>query len=97
MGKPHFNSIVKLTMRGESKYGLYTQYKWFLHVKTVFDAIIDRIGELELKNSPPTNIFCFRKTLKEDIKTPKEQWQKHYKILTWEYGKHHLKQQDGDI
>ena len=73
MGKPTSNDIVKLlTMRGDSESGLSIYYIKFLHGKTVFDAIIDRIGELELKNSPPTNIFCFRKTLKEDIKTPKE-------------------------
>ena len=27
----------------------------------------------------------------------KKEWQKHYKFLTWEYGKHHQKQSDGAV
>ena len=45
MGKPASNDIVKLlTMRGDSESGLSIYYIKFLHGKTVFDAIIDRIG-----------------------------------------------------
>ena len=64
--QPTFNTIVELLkMRDESKYGFSTYYIKFWHVKTVFDEFLDRIGELELKNSSPTNIVF-------NIRTPKE-------------------------
>ena len=45
VGEPIFNDVVKLmTMRGESKDGLSTNYIKFQHSKTVFDEILDGIG-----------------------------------------------------
>ena len=62
VGEPVFNDIVKLLkMCGESKYGFSTYYIKFRHGKTIFDAIIDRIEEIELNYSSSTGIVCYRK------------------------------------
>ena len=61
-----FNDIIKLlTMHGESKYGLYTYNINFLFGKNVFDAMLDRIGEMDLNGSSFINIIGFRKKLKK--------------------------------
>ena len=62
VGEPMFNDIAKmLTICDESKSGLSTYYIKFWHGKTVFDEMLDRIGELKLKNISPTNIIFSRK------------------------------------
>ena len=86
MGKPTFDDIMKLiTMRGESKYGLSSYYIKLLHGKTVFDAILDRIGEMDLNYSSSTDMIF-------SIKTLKEEWKINYEFLMGGYGKNHLKQ-----
>ena len=72
-------------MHGESKSELSTYYIKLRHVKTVFDAMFDRIGEMELNDSSSTDIIYSSKTLKKE-------WHIHYEFLMWEYGKHHIKQ-----
>ena len=92
MGQPTVNDIVKLlTMCDESKPALSTYYIKFQHRKTLSDAMMDRIGELELKTALPLTYFSI-KTLKEESRTLKEDCGKYYDFLTWEYVKHHLKQ-----
>ena len=67
VGEPTFNDIVNLLkMCGDSKSGLSTYYIKFQPGKTVFDAILDRIGEMELNDSSYTEIICSRKTLKKE-------------------------------
>ena len=79
MVQPTFNTIVELLkMLDESKYGFSTYYIKFLHVKTVFDAMIGRIGELELKSSSTTNIVFSRKTLDGERKKMNEEWHNYY-------------------
>ena len=79
MDEPTSNDVVKmLTMCGELKYGFSTYYIKFLHVKTVFDAMIGRIGELELKSSSTTNIVFSRKTLDGERKKMNEEWHNYY-------------------
>ena len=54
VGEPTFKDILKLlTMHGASKSGLSTYYIKFRHDKTVFDAMLDRIVEMELNSSIP--------------------------------------------
>ena len=79
-----------MTLNGESKSGLSTYYIKFCHGKNVFDHILDRIGQMDSNESSSVYIICFIKSLKKE-------WQNHYELLTWEYGKHHLKQSDMDI
>ena len=64
---------------GESKSGLYTYYIKLYNGNNVYDAILDRIGEIDLNGSSSINIIGFRKTLKKE-------WQNHYELLTSEYG-----------
>ena len=72
MGEPAFNDIVKLMkICGESKDGLSTYYIKFRYDKTVFDAMLDRIGEMELNDRSSTDIIFSRKKLKEE-------WKIHY-------------------
>ena len=49
--------------------------------------MIDRIGQMDLNVSSSINIFGFRKPLKKE-------WHNNHELLTWEYGKHHLKKLD---
>ena len=64
VGEPKFNDIVNLLkMRGDSKSGLSIYDIKFLHENTVFDAMLDRIGEMELNDSSSTNIICYIKTI----------------------------------
>ena len=66
MGFGIFHDIFKLlTMRGESKAGLSTYYIKFRHGKNVFDAMLDRIGEMNLNVSSSIDIIGFIKTLKK--------------------------------
>ena len=45
LGEPKLNDLVKLlTMHGKSTSGLSTYYIKLRHVKTVFDAMLDKIG-----------------------------------------------------
>ena len=75
--EPEFSDIVKLmTMCGESKDGLSTYYIKFRYEKTVFDAMLDRIGEMELNDISSTDIICSSKKLKEE-------WKIHYEFLTF--------------
>ena len=67
--EPTFNYIVKLlTMCGESKAGLYTYYIKFLHGKTVFSTMLDRIVEMEINVNSYTDIISSIKILKEEWK-----------------------------
>ena len=62
LGEPTLKDIVKLpTMNGESKSGLSTYYIKLRHVKTVFDAMLDRIGEMEINDSTSTDIIFLTK------------------------------------
>ena len=77
LGEPTFDDIVKLLkMCGKSKSGLYTYYIKFRHGNTVFDAMLDRILEMELNDSSSTNIICTSKTLKK-------WWKIHCEFLRW--------------
>ena len=72
-----FHDIVKLmTMCVESKYGLSIYYIKFRHGKNVFDAMLDRIGEIYLNGTSSINTICFIKTLKIE-------WHNHYEFSTW--------------
>ena len=73
----------------ESKSGSSTYYIKFHHGKNVFDHILDMIVKMYLNGSSSIGIFGLRKALKKE-------WNNHYELLTWEYGKHHLKQSDMD-
>ena len=44
---------------------------------------------MDLNGSSYIGIIGLRKKLKKE-------WHNHYELLTWEYGKHHLKQSDMD-
>ena len=86
VGFNNVHDIVKLlTMCGESKYGLSTYYIKFRHGNNIFDDMIYRIVQMYLNGSSSIEIIGFRITQKKE-------WQNHYNILTWEYGKHQLKQ-----
>ena len=76
-------------MRGESKDGLSTYYMKFRHEKNVFDHMHDRIVQMDLNGSSYIKIIGIRNSLEKE-------WHNHYEFLTWEYGKHHLKQSDMD-
>ena len=76
IGFTNFHDIVKLlTMRGESKYGLYTYYIEFCHGKNVFDHMLYRIGKMDLDGSSSIYIIGFIKSLKKE-------WHNNYELLT---------------
>ena len=52
--------------------------------------MLDRIGQIDLNGSSSINIIGFSKALKKE-------WHNYYELLTWEYGKHHLKKLDMDV
>ena len=66
-------------MRGESKSGFSTYYIKLCCSRNVFDAMLDRIGEMNLNVSSSIDVIDFRTTLKKE-------WQNHYELLTSEYG-----------
>ena len=58
-------------MRGESKSGLSTYYIKSRHGENAFDAMLDRIGEMDLNGSSSIAIVGF-------IKTLNKKWKNHY-------------------
>ena len=67
-----FRYIVKLLMVcGESKSGLYTYYIKLYNGNNVYDAILDRIGEIDLIGSYSIDIIG-------SSRTPKKECQNHY-------------------
>ena len=71
-------------MCGESKSGLSTYYINFCRDNNIFDHMLDRIGQMYLNGGSFIDIISFSKSLKKE-------WQNHCDLLTWEYGKNHLK------
>ena len=51
--------------------------------------MLDRIGQMNLNGGSSIIIIGFNKS-------PKKEWPNNHEFLTWEYGKHHLKQSDTD-
>ena len=76
-------------MRGEPKSGLSINRIKIRHGKIVFDNMLDRNGKMDLNDSSSIDIFGLRKT-------PKKKCHDHYELLTYKYGKHHLKKSDMD-
>ena len=52
-------------MHGELKSGFSTYYIKLLHENTVFDAMLDRIGEMEINGISFSDIICSSKILKK--------------------------------